>query len=80
MPASWIRYRFIGFNHGRVEHIWVSIHRVLDSSRHSWAASQQLHTANVTLCRIAPCMLRLCACSLVSPLPFEKSRFQSVCL
>lgn len=29
MPASWIRYRLIGFNHGRVEHNPTSIHRAL---------------------------------------------------
>lgn len=45
----------------------MSIHRVLDCSRHPWAASQQLHTSNVTSCCIAPCMSRLCACSLALP-------------
>lgn len=75
MPASWIRYRLIGFNHGRVEHNPTSIHRALvflSPSLGSQPTSQQLHTSNVTSCRIAPCMLRLCACSFLPPPPVRE--------
>lgn len=82
MPASWIRYRLIGFNHGRVEHNPTSIHRALvfpSPSLGRRPTSQQLHTSNVTSCRIAPCMLRLCLQLPTSPSRSRRVDSWSVC-